>query len=75
VLFIDPFPYAAEMGPRYIAQAIKWALEEGWSSKYGPTRALSIKSETKEFFWLKEDSTPENVAVMNEKMGVDSWRR
>lgn len=69
VLFIDPFPYAAEIGPKYDAKAIKWALEEGWSSKYGPTRALSINSETEEFFWLREGerhancigSAPENV--------------
>jgi hypothetical protein len=54
MLFIDPVPYAAEIGPKYVAQAIKWALEEGWSSKDGPTRALSKNSETEEFFWLKE---------------------
>ena len=69
VLFIDPFPHSAEIGPKYVAQSIKWALSQGWSAENGPTQALSINIETEEFFWLKEGErhakcvgpAPENV--------------
>lgn len=54
VLFIDPFPWAAEIGPKYVAEAIQWARRNGWSSSDGPTRALSIDGTNKEFFWLNE---------------------
>jgi hypothetical protein len=54
VLFIDPFPWVAEMGPKYVAQAIHWAVSQGWSTTQGPTKALSLDSATEQFFWLKE---------------------
>ena len=54
VLFIDLFPWAAEMKPRYVANAIRWAKQQGWSSSIGPTKALSIDSHSEEFFWLKD---------------------
>ena len=69
VLFIDPFPYAAEIGPRYVANAIKWAQLNGWSPEIGSTKAMSINSNTEEFFWLNKGDrhakcigkAPENV--------------
>ena len=60
VLFIDPFPYAAEIGPKYIARAISWAIKQGWSTSKGPTRALSIDSTTGEFYWLQNDERHAN---------------
>ena len=69
VLFIDSFPYAAEIRPRFIARSIKWAVSEGWSPERGPTKALSIDSNTEQYFWLEEGvrharcigAAPENV--------------
>jgi hypothetical protein len=69
VLFIDPFPYAAEIGPGYVSRAIKWAISQGWSPSSGPTRSMSIASENEKFFWLKDGErhakcvgqVPENV--------------
>ncbi|WP_223788198.1 hypothetical protein [Marinicella meishanensis] len=69
VLFIDPFPWVAEMGPKYVAKAIRWARANGWSSSGGPTRALSINSADEQFFWLEDGErhakcigpAPENV--------------
>ena len=69
VLFIDPFPYAAEIGPGYVAKSIKWALKHGWSSSAGANKSMSLNSETNEFYWLNTEerhakcigSTPPNV--------------
>jgi len=54
VLFIDPYPYAATIGPGYVAKAIMWAILQGWSTSKGPTKSMSIVSETEEFFWLED---------------------
>lgn len=54
VLFIDPFPYAAEIGPGYVARAIKWAISKGWSPLNGFTKSMSIDSDMEVFFWLKD---------------------
>ena len=32
LLFIDPFPWHFTFGPRSVADAIRWALEEGWTA-------------------------------------------
>ncbi|WP_157496531.1 hypothetical protein [Hahella ganghwensis] len=69
VLFIDPFPYAVEIGPGYVTKAIKWAQSQGWSPETGGTKAMSIDSNSQEFFWLDEGErhakcigkAPENV--------------
>jgi hypothetical protein len=56
VLFIDPFPFAPafELGPRAVAEAIRWARANGWTAESGPTRALSLNEQTAQFEWLAE---------------------
>ena len=53
VLYIDPFPWNFEIKPSAIAEAIQWAINEGWSPEAGPTRAMSMGS-TGIFIWLPE---------------------
>jgi hypothetical protein len=53
VLFIDPFPWGAEFRPRFIAAAIRWARQGGWSAESGPTRALALNDATQQFQWLE----------------------
>jgi len=54
VLFIDPFPWAAPMSPKYVAKAIRWARAKGWSTLKGPTRSMSLDSRSETFFWLED---------------------
>ncbi|HEY5959147.1 MAG TPA: hypothetical protein VIV60_21465, partial [Polyangiaceae bacterium] len=53
VLFIDPYPYALALGPKGVAEAIRWARRAGWSAESGPSRAVSM-SNTEQFEWLPE---------------------
>ena len=52
VLYIDPFPWEFEMRPKSIVTAIKWALNKGWTSEFGPTRAMSSDGSDHKFKWL-----------------------
>jgi hypothetical protein len=53
VLFIDPFPYNFELKPSCVANAIRWATNNGWTPNKGPTRAMSMDSDSN-FIWLSE---------------------
>lgn len=53
VLYIDPFPWNFEIKPSAIAEAIQWAVNEGWSPDQGPTKAMSLDS-TGAFIWLPD---------------------
>ncbi len=66
VLFIDPYPWAVEIGPGYVAKAIRWAKMQGWSALKGPTRALSFDSDTEEFFWLQNDQRHAECSLKND---------
>ena len=54
VLFIDPYPWGFELRPSSVVAAIKWALNKGWSSEFGPTRAMAWNDENQEFEWLPD---------------------
>ena len=45
VLFIEPFPFALEIRPRHVANALRWALPQGWTPSRGRP-AMSYKVET-----------------------------
>lgn len=53
-LFIDPFPHDLVMRPGTIADAIRWAVKNGWTPDDGPTRQLTYLSEAAGFMWLPE---------------------
>ncbi len=52
-LHIDPYPHAMEMGPKPVAEAIRWAKAAGWTAEGGPTRAVAM-DEAEKFEWLAE---------------------
>jgi len=51
-LYVDPMPWDFEFRPAYIAEAIRWALSQGWSSDSGPTRAMALDGDC--HVWLPE---------------------
>ena len=53
-LFIDPFPHDFEMRPSTIADAIRWAVTNGWNSVDGPTRQLTYPDDATGFVWLPD---------------------
>lgn len=54
VLFIDPFPWHFAFTPSAVADALRWALNNGWSPRKGPTRAMSFDDNLKTYVWLPE---------------------
>ena len=62
VLFIDPFPHAFEMTPASVAQAIQWAVENGWTPDRGPTRAMVLDEIENRFVWLADGKRHLNCA-------------
>ena len=54
VLYIDPFLWNFELKPSNIANAIRWATKNGWTPDKGPTRAMSLDDNNKEFLWLPD---------------------
>ena len=54
VLYIDPFPWNFEIKPSSMADAIRWAINNGWTADEGPTKAMSLDDNTKEFLWLPD---------------------
>lgn len=54
VLYIDPFPWGFELRPSSVVNAVKWAIDKGWSPDSGPTRALAWNDGTKKFEWLPD---------------------
>ena len=52
VLYIDPFPWEFELRPASVVTAIQWALNKGWTSEFGPTRAMAWNDSSHKFQWL-----------------------
>lgn len=53
-LFIDPYPHDFIVSPASIAESIRWALKEGWTCQFGPTRAMAFDSTTQNNVWLPD---------------------
>lgn len=53
-LFIDPYPHDFEFRPAKIADAIRWAIAEGWTSANGPTRGMAYDSTLGSNVWLPQ---------------------
>jgi hypothetical protein len=51
-LYIDPFPWNFEFRPASIADAIRWAVANEWTSHGGPTRAMAFDDNLKRNVWL-----------------------
>ncbi len=54
VLFIDPFPHNFEIKPSSIADALGWAVKNGWTPENGPTRGMALDDKTGSFVWLAD---------------------
>ena len=54
VLFFDPFPWNFEFRPAAIADAIRWAVGEGWSFDGGPTRSMAFDDKLGHNVWLPD---------------------
>ena len=61
-LFVDPFPHGLEFRPAAIASAIRWALDNGWSSRAGPTRGMGFDDILEKNVWL-----PDGVRHLRER--------
>lgn len=53
-LYIDPFPHDFEMRPCTIADAIRWAVANGWDPDSGPTRQMTYPNDATGFMWLPD---------------------
>jgi hypothetical protein len=54
VLYIDPFPWNFDLTPSSVANAVRWAMINGWTPDNGPTKAMTLDTEKKAFKWLPE---------------------
>mgnify|MGYP001603653518 CR=1 FL=1 len=54
VLYIDPVPWGFELTPSSVVKAVKWALEQGWTTTVGPTRGMAWNDKTNGFQWLPD---------------------
>jgi len=61
VLYIDPYPWEFEMRPASVAKAVRWALNNGWNSASGPTRALFWNEAIHDFEWLPDGERHEGI--------------
>ncbi len=53
VLYIDPFSWNFEIKPSNIANAIRWAVNNGWTPEKGPIKAMSF-DRNDAFVWLPD---------------------
>jgi len=53
-LFIDPYPWEFEIRPVNIEAAVKWALNEGWTTDKGPNRNMAFSAKKRNFIWLPD---------------------
>ena len=54
-LHVDPYPWDFEIRPATVAEAVRWALSQGWSAEDGPTRRMALGEAG--FAWHTESST------------------
>ena len=65
-LHIDPFPHDFEIRPATVANCVRWALAQGWSTRDGPTRGMAFDSKIGSNVWLPDgvrylsDVTPQS---------------
>ena len=53
-LYVDPFPWNFEFRPAAIADAIRWAIANDWTSCAGPTRAMAFDDKLNCNVWLPD---------------------
>ncbi len=54
VLYIDPYPFGAEVRPANVADAIRWAVNHGWDPDSGPTKSMALNQGQDRFEWLPD---------------------
>lgn len=50
--FIDPFPWHFEIKPSGIADAVRWAVRNGWTPGFGPAKAMELDGDAGDVTWL-----------------------
>lgn len=53
-LYVYPFPWNFEFRPAAIADAIRWAIANDWTSYAGPTRAMAFDDKLNCNVWLPD---------------------